>query len=330
MQEHSSATEYKPSLLQRCFYVVNMAGTCDKWQQRGSGEDSGTQLQFISGSNSISNSKNITIRLRDIYDPKPQPPKPPVRIRPPGPRPLSVNQPALKHSLSSEPSTKTIMRRRAQSLHSFVERNKKPRSPQVRFVDSLGLELEEVKVFRVHEHPLIPQHVLFRLMMNSELAFGKSAELSLPYFKPCFPENMGAHPDFLKRLCTQCVCLEQVLCSEYGITGTVQVLNLAYEKEVTVHYSFTNWRTHTDTRASWASRGNHEEGKGPDTDIFRFRLPVPPFILQPGSVLEFAICYHVKGCDYWDNNNGCNYKLSCHSYKVTVPRECEDSMLHFI
>ncbi|XP_040015018.1 protein phosphatase 1, regulatory subunit 3Db [Xiphias gladius] len=306
-----------------------MAEACDKWQQKGSGEKSGFQLQFISSSSSISTTKKTTICLRDIYVPKPQPPKAPVRIRPPGPRTPSVKEPDLKPSLPSDLSVKTIMRRRAQSLPSFRERKKELRSQQVRFVDSLGLELEEVKVFKVQEHPLIPQHVMFRLLMSSELAFGKSLELSLPYFKPCFPENMGAQPDFPKRLCTQCVCLEQVLCSEQGITGTIQVLNLAYEKEVTVHYSFTNWRTHTSTTASWVSSGTDREGDAPETDIFRFRLPVPPFILQPGAILEFAICYHVKGSDYWDNNNGRNYKLSCHSYKVTVPKECEDSMLHF-
>lgn len=320
MQETSSTTEPRSLYCKGVFNVTNMAGC---------GEKSGTQPQFISGSSNVSTTRNTTIRLRDIYDPKPHPPKAPVRIRPPGPRTPSVKDLNLKHSLPSDPPTKTIMRRRAQSLPSSIERKKELRSLQVRFVDSLGLELEEVKVFRVQEHPLIPQHVMFRLLMSSELAFGKSLELSLPYFKPCFPENMGAQPDFLRRLCTQSVCLEQVLCSEQGITGTIQVLNLAYEKQITVHYSFTNWRTHTETTASWVSSGGRGECDAPETDIFRFRLPVPPFILQPGTILEFAICYHVKGSNYWDNNDGPNYKMSCHSYKVSVPRECEDSMLHF-
>ncbi|XP_017293181.1 protein phosphatase 1, regulatory subunit 3Db [Kryptolebias marmoratus] len=266
-----------------------------------------------------------TIRLRDIYDPKPQPSKAPVRIRPPAPKLSSIMEQDLEDNLPSATPTNTIRRKRAQSLPSCSETKKELRRGQVRFVDALGLDLEEVKVFKVQEHPMIPQHVMFRLMMSSELIFGKSAELSLPYFKPCFPENLGAQPDFLKRLHSQRVCLEQVVCSEQGITGTVQVLNLAFEKNVKVHYSFTNWRTHTDTTASWVSIGHHAS----ETDLFRFHLPVPPFILQPGAILEFAICYHVKGCEHWDNNNGNNYKLSCHSYKVTVPRECEDSLLHF-
>ncbi|XP_021178409.2 protein phosphatase 1, regulatory subunit 3Db [Fundulus heteroclitus] len=268
-----------------------------------------------------------TIRLQDIYVPKP--PKAPVRIRPPSPRPASGREHGLKQTASSDPATKASRRKRAQSLSSASDKKRVPRRVQVRFVDALGLDLEEVRVFRVQQDPLIPQHVMFRLLMSSELAFGKSPELNLPYLRPCFPEHMGAQPNFQDRLRSLRVSLEQVVCSDHGITGTIHVLNLAYEKEVRVHYSFTNWRTHTHTIASWVSGGPPGDRGAPGTDIFRFRLPVPPFILEPGALLEFAICYHVNGCDFWDNNSGNNYKLACHSYKVTVPKECEDSMLHF-
>ncbi|MEQ2241817.1 hypothetical protein ILYODFUR_029217 [Ilyodon furcidens] len=189
-----------------------------------------------------------TIRLRDIYDPKPQPPKAPVRIRPPSPRPTSVKEQGLKQTFSSNTATKPIQRKRAQSLSLASEKKREPRRVQVRFVDALGLDLEEVKVFRVQEDPLIPQHVKFRLLMSSELAFGKSPELNLPYFRPCFPEHMGANSIFQNCLRSQGVSLEQMMCSDQGITGTIHVLNLAYEKEVRVHYSFTNWRTHTHTQ----------------------------------------------------------------------------------
>lgn len=286
---------------------------CAKWPQKGSREAAGAQPALISTS---------TIRLRDIYDPKP--PTVRVQIRPPAPR-----EETFKEIMSLDPPTRTIVRRRAQSLPPCPQRKRGLGSQQVRFVDSMGLDLEEVKVFQVQEQPQIPQHVMFRLLMSSEMAFRKSLELSLPYFKPCFPENLGTGPEFLEHLSRQRVCLEQILCSELGIGGTIQVLNLAYEKKVTVHYSFTNWRIHTETTASWRSSGSRTKPGAPETDIFRFRLPVPPFILQPGSILEFAICYRVQGSSYWDNNNGQNYKLACHSYKVTVPRECEDSMLHF-
>ncbi|XP_061779465.1 protein phosphatase 1, regulatory subunit 3Db [Nerophis lumbriciformis] len=298
------------------------------WRHSNTAAMSGSQLQPISGPGTTTMSKTTAIRLRYVYDPKPQLPKAPVPIRPPSPRPVSAIADS-KLSSHSHPPTKTIMRRRAQSLSVPAERRSLPRSPQVRFVDSLGLDLEEVKVFKVKERPLIPQHVMFRLLMSSEMAFGTSLELSLPHFKPCFPENQGTQPDFLERVHAQFVCLDRVTCTDLGITGTVQVLNLDYEKKVDVRYSFTNWRTSADTTASWVSSGSQGDHGGPGTDVFRFRLHVPPFILQPGGLLEFAVRYRVKGSDHWDNNRGRNYKLSCHCYKVTVPRECEDSMLHF-
>ncbi|XP_004069082.1 protein phosphatase 1 regulatory subunit 3D [Oryzias latipes] len=270
-----------------------------------------------------------TIRLRDIYDPKTQHPKTPIRIRPPPPQHPSTLE--SKPGFSRDTTAKTSMRRRAQSLPGGSVRRTELRGARVRFIDALGLDLEEIKVFRVQEHPLVPEHVIFRLLMNSERAFGKLPELNLPYFKACFPENMAAQPEFLPNLVSRKVCLEQLTCSDHGITGTIRVLNLAYEKEVKVLYSFTNWRTRTDTTACWVMRGHEGDSSisALDTDLFRFHLPVPPFILQPGAVLEFAVRYHVTGHDYWDNNNGSNYKLSCHSYKVTVPKECEDSLLHF-
>ncbi|XP_041745209.1 protein phosphatase 1 regulatory subunit 3D isoform X1 [Coregonus clupeaformis] len=267
-----------------------------------------------------------TITKTDILDSKPEPTKAPVRIRPPSPLPPPPKEPMFVRSLSSDPPTQPIMRRRAQSLPSVHERI---RDRQVRFVDSLGLELEDVKVFKKGEEPRIPPHVFSRLLMSSEMNSGRSLELSLPYFKPCFPENRGSQPGFVQSLVGQVVSLDQVLCSELGIIGTVQVLNLAFNKEVTIYYSFTNWRSSAETGACWVATLHRDQTEGPESDVFRFRLPVPPFILQPGALLEFAVCYRVMGAEYWDNNDGNNYKLSCHSYTLTVPRECEDSMVHY-
>ncbi|XP_030634171.1 protein phosphatase 1, regulatory subunit 3Db [Chanos chanos] len=284
-------------------------------------------IQFISGRSEVSR-PSMTIRVRDIYSPKPQPERKPVPIRPPSPKPAPPRRPELHKSLSCEPEPKPIMRRRARSLPSAGDQ-KTSRHMQVRFVDSLGLELEDVKFFKAGEEPRIPAHVITRLLISSELAFGKNLELSLPYFKPCFPENMSTQPDFLKRLSHQKVCLEQILCSELGIIGTAQVLNLAFEKEVIARYSFTDWKSYGDSKASWVTTVHRDGDIVPESDVFRFRLPVPPFILKPGAHLEFALCFWSRGKDYWDNNQGLNYKLECHNYKLIVPKECEDTMVHF-
>ncbi|XP_026873724.1 protein phosphatase 1, regulatory subunit 3Da [Electrophorus electricus] len=297
------------------------------WSMGHSQENMGEELFFV-GVSGVSK-QMYPPNLRDTLRSEPEGERNPVRIRPPTPR-APQPRPAGR-SLSCEPPPKPIIQRRAQSLPSTSERKKLNRRIGVRFVDSLGMDLETVKVFRSGEDPFVPEHVLFRLLMNAELAASKSLEISLPYLKPVFPVQPGDCSNFLQRLCRQQVCLERVLCYEPGIIGIVLVLNLAFEKEVTVRYSFTNWKSCTETKAHWIAN-KYMEGisSGYSCDSFRFHLPVPPFILHPGAVLEFAICYKVQGSQFWDNNEGQNYKLVCQSYNLPVPRECEDSMIHFI
>lgn len=258
--------------------------------------------------------------------------KKPVPIRPPSPRVPPPREQELHRSLSCEPTPKPIIRQRSHSLPPATEKKKQCRHVGVRFVDSLGLDLEDIKLFKSGEDPFVPHHVAFRLLMGAELADGRHLEISLPYLKPVFAQQPGDHHEFLHRLHKQKVCLERVLCFELGVIGITQVLNLDFEKEVIARYSFTEWKSCTETKASWVSTITKTwEGEGGQLscDTFRFHLPVPPF-LQPGAVLQFAIQYKVCGAEYWDNNEGENYKLVCHNYKLTVPKECEDSMVHFI
>ncbi|KAM4563427.1 protein phosphatase 1, regulatory subunit 3Da isoform 1-T3 [Odontesthes bonariensis] len=271
---------------------------------------------------------NVTKMLRAD---KPTALKKPVPIRPPSPRVAQPKQQEFHQFLSCEPPPKPIIRRRSRSLPSATEKKqKKCRNVGVRFVDSLGLDLEDVRVFKSGEDPFVPHHVTFRLLLGAEMAGGKHLEISLPYLKPVFAQQPGDQPGFLHRLHVQKVCLERVLCFELGIIGIAQVLNLDFEKEVIARYSFTEWKGCSETKASWVSIMTLEEGGSQITcDTFRFHLPVPPF-LKPGALLQFAIQYKVCGTEYWDNNEGENYKLVCQNYKLTVPKECEDSMVHFI
>lgn len=250
-----------------------------------------------------------------------------VKIRPPSPRAPRAS-PVLRRSFSCEPIPKPIIRRREHSLPSPPERRRLAQRAGVRFVDSRGMQLEDVKMFKASEGPLVPDHVLFRILMNAEFSAGSNLEISLPFMKPVFPEQPGDQPGFTERVCRQRVCLERVLCFEVGIIGIVQVLNLAFEKEVYVRYSFTAWKSFSETEAFWVS--HKQPGDTTSWDTFHFHLPVPPFLLQPGALLEFAVCYRVLGTEFWDNNEGQNYRLACHNYKLTVPKECEDSMIHFI
>ncbi|XP_042348232.1 protein phosphatase 1, regulatory subunit 3Da [Plectropomus leopardus] len=271
---------------------------------------------------------NLTEMLRAD---KPNTVKKPIPIRPPSPRVSQPKVPEFHRSRSCEPIPKPIIRQRSHSLPSATQK-KQCRHVGVRFVDSLGLDLEDIKIFKSGEDPFVPHHVSFRLLMGAELADGEHLEISLPYLKPVFDQQPGDQQGFLHRLYTQKVCLERVLCFELGVIGITQVVNLGFEKDVTARYSFTEWKSCSETKASWMSTitKTWEGGRGEfSCDTFRFHLPVPPF-LQPGAMLQFAIQYKVCGAEYWDNNDEQNYKLVCHNYKLTVPKECEDSMVHFI
>ncbi|KAM8863971.1 protein phosphatase 1, regulatory subunit 3Da [Spinachia spinachia] len=275
----------------------------------------------------------ITINLTEMLEAdKPSRAKKPIPIRPPSPRVSLQGAKGFHRGLSCEATPKPIIRQRSRSLPSATEKKKQCRHVGVRFVDSLGLDLENIKLFKSGEDPFVPHHVAFKLLMGAELADGKHLEISLPYLKPVFGQQPGDRHGFLHRLNEQKVCLERVLCFELGVIGITQVLNVDFEKDVIARYTFTDWKSCTETKASWVSTitktGEREEGQV-SCDTFRFHLPVPPF-LQPGAVLQFAIRYKVCGAEYWDNNDGENYKLICHNYKLSVPKECEDSMVHFI
>ncbi|XP_069808591.1 protein phosphatase 1 regulatory subunit 3D [Dendropsophus ebraccatus] len=236
-----------------------------------------------------------------------------------------------KVSNSCDPELRPIMRRRTKSLPSSPERKTaakcRPQCHRVRFADSLGLELAEVKVFNTADKPSIPLHVLSRLSINSDLCCSQELEVSIEYLEPDFKQP-GECEDFLERLHRYCVCLEQATSSEeLGISGTIRVINLAFEKTVTVRYSFTNWKTQCEVKAIWQSSDSKVV---PNTDVFAFVIPLPPFIQQICSVVQFAIKYQVADKDYWDNNYGKNYSFISKSHRLKLPKDCEHSWIHFI
>jgi hypothetical protein len=81
----------------------------------------------------------------------------------------------------------------------------------------------------------------------------------------------------------------------YRLEGTVEVENLAYEKQVSVFWTAngSDWRV---GEADWAvpSHGGRE--------IWRFKLDVGP--LGDAAAVQLAVRYRVAGSEYWDNNGG--------------------------
>lgn len=258
-----------------------------------------------------------------------RPPWSPGRARPPPPAPSGC-----------DPSLRPIIVRRARSLPSSPERRQKAagapgsacrpdcsRQHRVRFADALGLELTQVKVFNAGDDPSVPLHVLSRLAINSDLCCSRQdLEFTLQCLVPDFLPPIEA-ADFGERLGRQLVCLERVTCSDLGISGTVRVRNVAFEKQVAVRYTFSDWRSTHEAVARWRGPAGSEGTE----DVFAFGFPVPPFLLARGSHVHFAVRYRVAGAEYWDNNDGRDYSLTCRNHELHMPRgECEESWIHFI
>ncbi|XP_048818827.1 protein phosphatase 1 regulatory subunit 3D [Lagopus muta] len=246
------------------------------------------------------------------------------------------HQPQSSTSSSCDPALRPIIRRRARSLPTTPERRKRvqcqapvcqSRMNKVRFADALGLELTEVKVFQKGEDPSIPLHVLSRLSINSDLWYS-NLEFTMQCLVPDFQQPADCM-DFSARLQEQQVCLERVTSSDLGVSGTIQVCNIAFEKQVSVRYTFNQWKSLHEVCAHWHSSISEKNGQD-QVDVFTFFLPVPSFLLQLCSVVQFAARYQVNGREYWDNNKGKNYSLTCRTHPLKMPRECEESWIHFI
>uniref|UniRef100_UPI00398E95BB protein phosphatase 1 regulatory subunit 3E n=1 Tax=Pristiophorus japonicus TaxID=55135 RepID=UPI00398E95BB len=234
---------------------------------------------------------------------------------PPSERQRSRNATTSTNSSSNSPSPG--QRRRAKSLPAPGHRDTSAlervaacpaRRKNVRFADSLGLELTTIRHFCDADMPQIPHRVMARLREERperlvsrdmlDMFLGHPAHALEPQFV-----NPGSRPDFLEQVRLARVCLEGISTDQFSILGTVRVSNLAYEKQVVVRYTLNQWTSSVDIAASYTAQA--PDGQ---TDFFSFKLVTPVF-LDVGGTLQFAIRYTVAGQEYWDNNGGSNYQL---------------------
>uniref|UniRef100_UPI00358FB92B protein phosphatase 1 regulatory subunit 3D-like n=1 Tax=Myxine glutinosa TaxID=7769 RepID=UPI00358FB92B len=231
------------------------------------------------------------------------------------------------------------LQRRAKSLPSIPIAVAAPRTlprpaacrrKSVRFADSLGLELTAVRHFSPCDEPLVPAHVFLGLWSEAPgTCRCADPTRATRFVQPLFAQP-GAAPSFGERVRSLRLSLESLTADAAGARGRVRVLNLAYHKLVTVRYTFNRWQSFLEVAATYrapdVAATNHHVLE--DTDRFDFVLPVLPF-LRDGDTVEFALRYRVAGADYWDNNDGANYRLLCHTQEVPSPHE-DRSWIHFV
>jgi hypothetical protein len=95
---------------------------------------------------------------------------------------------------------------------------------------------------------------------------------------------------------------------EVYVTGEIDLENIAYVKEVAVHYT-TGSNVWKDATAYYRRSipGNRE--------IWGFSIKTMevPFETVPVMDMQFAVRYTVNGVTYWDNNSSKDYKVSYRS-----------------
>ncbi|KAM8894659.1 protein phosphatase 1 regulatory subunit 3E [Spinachia spinachia] len=235
-----------------------------------------------------------------------------------------------------KPPQSPSLRRRCKSLPTPTERAKleisRSRSPtsqkRVRFADSLGLELISVKHFDDTDEPEVPERILAKLtrghphLNHLDTKFPRAPAQSM--MMELQFTNPGTLPGFEQKVREVKVLLESVQVDEFSMSGFVRVLNLAFEKSVSLRYSLNNWMTFMDSLASYVPDSSRGE-----TDKFCFKIVMPTY-LEHGGTFQFAIKYCVGGTEFWDNNHGDNYKVRRHRFKMSPPREWENGWIHFI
>ncbi|XP_044029497.1 protein phosphatase 1 regulatory subunit 3B [Siniperca chuatsi] len=183
---------------------------------------------------------------------------------------------------------------------------------QVTFADHRGLSLTRVKTFSQFNDPIdIPLNI--QQMLSSALCLtAEEDRLVLDFAQPS-----SDYLRFRQSLERNCVCLEHCVLKEKALAGTVKVKNVSFEKSVKLRVTFDTWKSHTDADCVYVK----DTYPSSYSDTFSFDVSLPDE-LRPHERVEFAVCYEVGGREYWDSNQGDNYRIVWSSMKRSRQDAC--------
>lgn len=104
--------------------------------------------------------------------------------------------------------------------------------------------------------------------------------------------------------------LERVWMSpdQKSLIGSIAVANLAFQKAVVCRFTFDYWKTTSEVAAEY-----HHEIRPREAEIshdrFQFSIKLSDIANLETKTLFFCIRYNVGGCEYWDNNDGVNFRV---------------------
>ncbi|XP_063745998.1 protein phosphatase 1 regulatory subunit 3B-like [Eleginops maclovinus] len=174
---------------------------------------------------------------------------------------------------------------------------------QVTFADHRGLSLTRVRVFCPFSDVRIP----LRVWQSLSTSLQDSQDPLVLDFDPPASDYLS----FRWRLDSGLVCLARCVLGGGLLSGTVRVRNVGFQKAVRLRLTLDGWRTHRDLDCDFVIDPYPSAG----SDSFSFSAELPPRLQHA----EFAVCYQVGGQEYWDSNQGQNYRMVPASMKTRRP-----------
>lgn len=183
---------------------------------------------------------------------------------------------------------------------------------RVTFADHKGLSLTRVKVFS-------PFSDVIHIPLNVREALSSAVPLRTEEDKLVldFAQPSSDYLRFRQSLERNWVCLEHCLLKDRALAGTVKVKNVSFQKSVRLRVTFDAWKSQRDVDCVYV----RDAYPSCHSDTFSFEVPLPeqqPAPAPHGGV-EFAVCYEVDGRQYWDSNQGHNYRVVWSSMRRSRP-----------
>ena len=196
----------------------------------------------------------------------------------------------------------------------------------VRFADSFGLDLENVKIISNNSFVDVFSQVCYDDEEEDSMCDSSASANSKPFLVliPLF--GLKKSSDAIIKLDDYSYDYENKL-----IKCIIRVKNLSFKKRVYARISFNNWKSFYDLDAIYIRSDMYKTTSlNPNQhDYFGFCILIPEKASTSSGEsqakpiddctlrIEFAICYKQDGVEHWDNNSNENYKFQCFFNKTS-------------
>ena len=191
------------------------------------------------------------------------------------------------------------------------QKTKRKTAKSVRFADACGSKLLRIKFYdpnpKINFDALDSSDYFFNYNSNSYDNNNRARKVEKTWLPLFFlsPNNAA----LVKKASEHNIQLESLAINGFQVSGSILVVNLSFEKEVWLRFSFNNWSTYHEIKSHYSASVTHN-------DLSHHTVPVDRFIFQnefmtSADMDKCSFCLRFEGPrgEFWDNNEGLNYSL---------------------